>query len=248
MSKNQIWNELTLDALLAASVGMAVKDFEIQCRLKPMQNGKSFFDRVRVAEDLMRQGLIEAEDGYLKISMKELPTSILSELKVGSELAWEIIDYLDQKKRFTQKIDLELLHQIGLEGELAVIKELHNLIPENQWSRIKHISIFDDSAGFDIQAPSIRNIESTILFEIKTSPRPGNNFTFYISQNEARVASLNHNWVLLAVISTENGYNTLGYLNYYQFSDILPKNEDDKCRWETARVTIPKHVFKSGFP
>ena len=142
MSDNQIWNELVLDVIHAASIGMDSKDFEIQCRLAPTQNGKSFFDRVRVAEDLMRTGLIVVEDGSLKLVMKEVPSSLFKELKKGSEVGWKILDYIDHSSKLTQKIDLELIKQIGLDGELAVIEELKNLIPDSHQHRIKHISFF----------------------------------------------------------------------------------------------------------
>lgn len=248
MSDNQIWNELVLDVIHAASIGMDSKDFEIQCRLAPTQNGKSFFDRVRVAEDLMRIGLIVVEDGNLKLAMKEVPSSLFKELRKGSEVGWKILDYIDHSSKLTQKIDLELIKQIGLDGELAVIEELKNLIPGSHQHRIKHISLFDDSAGFDIQAPSIKDIKTTILLEVKTSPRPGDNFTFYISQNEARIASLNEDWALVGVVSREERYRALGFLTYHQFSDYLPVNIDPHGRWESAKITVPKEIFMLGLP
>ena len=248
MSDNQIWNELVLDAIYAASNGMGSKDFEIQCRLAPIQKGKSYFDRVRVAEELMRSGLIEIEDGYLKLATKDVPLSLIVELKSGSEIAWKILDCIDHNSKFSQKIDLELMHQIGLDGEYAVLVELNKVVPETERHRIRHISLYDDSAGFDIQAPSIKDIDSSVLLEVKTSPRPGNNFTFYISQNEARVASLNKNWVLLGVISVESKYKILGFLTYYQFADFLPVNVDPRARWETTKITIPKQAFTLGLP
>jgi hypothetical protein len=248
MADNQIWNELVLDAITAASNGMGAKDFELQCRLAPIQNGKSYFDRVRVAEELMRSGLIEVEDGYFRLASKEIPPSLISELKKGSEVAWEILDCIDRKNKFSQKIDLDLIHQIGLDGEYAVIAELNKLVPESERHRIKHISLFDDSAGFDIQAPSTKNYEFSALLEVKTSPRPGKSFTFYLSQNEARVASLNKNWALLGVISVESEYKVLGFLSYYQFADFLPVNIDKRARWESVKVTIPKDFFILGLP
>jgi hypothetical protein len=248
MADNQIWNELVLDAITAASNGMGARDFDLQCRLAPIQNGKSYFDRVRVAEKLMRDGLIVVEDGYLKLATIDVPLSLISELKNGSEVAWKIFDYIDHKNKFSQKIDLDLLHQIGLEGEYTVISELNKLIPETERHRIKHISLHDDSAGFDIHAPSIKNNQLIALLEVKTSPRPGSNFTFYLSQNEARVASLNKNWVLMGVICVESVYKILGYLSYYQFADMLPINIDTRAKWESVKITIPREFFVLGLP
>jgi hypothetical protein len=86
------------------------------------------------------------------------------------------------------------------------------------------------------------------LLEVKTSPRPGNNFTFYISQNEARVASLNKNWTLLGVISQNLEYKILGFLTYHQFASFLPVNVDACARWETAKITVPRDIFTPGLP
>lgn len=248
MADNQIWNELVLDVTYAASIRMAARDFEIQCRLAPMQNGKSYYDRVRVAEEMLRNGFIQVEDGYLKLATKSPPPSLLDQLKNGSEVAWKIFDCIDRNSNLSKKIDLDLIRQIGLDGELAVIAELNSRIPPNERHRIKHVSLYDDAAGFDIQSPSIKNIESSVLLEVKTSPRPGNDFTFYISQNEVRVASLNKNWVLLGVISEKSQYKILGYLTYQQFADFLPINIDAHARWESAKVTLPRVNFAADIP
>jgi hypothetical protein len=248
MSDNQIWNQLVLDVMYAASIGMGSKDFELQCRLAPMENGKSYYDRIRVADELLRTGIIKLEDGYLKLATKTTPPILISELKNGSELAWKILDNTYQNSNFSQKIDLELIHQIGLDGENVVIVELNKVLPVTEHHRIRHISLYDDSAGFDIHSPSIKNIESAVLLEVKTSPRPGNNFTFYISQNEARVASLNKNWTLLGVISQNLEYKILGFLTYHQFASFLPVNVDACSRWETAKITVPRDIFTPGLP
>jgi hypothetical protein len=248
MSDNQIWNQLVLDVIYAASISMGSKDFELQCRLAPMENGKSYYDRIRVADELLRTGIIKLEDDFLKLGTKTAPPILISELKNGSELAWKISDNIYQNSNFSQKIDLELIHQIGLDGENAVIVELNKVLPFTEHHRIRHISLYDDSAGFDIHSPSIKNIESSVLLEVKTSPRPGNNFTFYISQNEARVASLNKNWTLLGVISQNLEYKILGFLTYHQFASFLPVNVDACARWETAKITVPRDIFTPGLP
>jgi hypothetical protein len=248
MIDSTIWNEMVLEVLIAARKRMSVKDFEVQCRLSPIENGKSFFDRIRVAENLIRDKLIDVEDGYLRLGTQNIPNSLINDLKSGSELAWKILDCLDPTNNSLQKIDLDLLSAIGLEGELAVVKELKNKLPDSEIVRVRHISIVDDSAGFDIHAPSVRNPEAVVLLEVKTSSRPGPNFSFYISKNEVRVAQQNDNWILLGVSSTPSGYRVLGSLTLYQFSDYLPLNQHPQGHWESAKITIPMSLFKSGLP
>lgn len=248
MIDTTIWNELVLEVLTAAREGISVRDFEVQCRLAPIENGKSFFDRIRVADKLKSSRMIEVEDGYLRLTAKNIPLSLIDDLKVGSEVAWEILKCIDPARKNLHKIDLELLHKIGLDGEYAVIEELMKNLPQSETQRIRHISLVDDSAGFDIHAPSVKDVESTMLLEVKTSPRPGSDFTFFITKNEVRVAQHNENWVLLAVISTPHGYQVLGTLAFYQFSDYLPLNQDARGQWESAKITIPKNLFKNGLP
>jgi hypothetical protein len=248
MIDTTIKNELVLEVLIAARQGISVTEFKRQCRHAPLENGKSFYDRIRVAEELLSNQIIEDEDGYLKLTAKKVPATLINDLKVGSEVAWQILDYLDPSKKLVSKIDLELLHKIGLDGEYAVIDELTKCFPKTQIERIRHISLVDDSAGFDIISPSTLNPDSTVLLEVKTSPRPGPNFSFFISKNEARVAQHNDNWFLVAVISTPYGYQVLGTLAFYQFSDYLPLNQDKRGQWESAKISISRDLFKQGLP
>lgn len=248
MIDSLIWDEISLEVLTAARSRMAVKDFEIQCRLAPMENGKSFFDRIRVAESLIREKLITTEDGYLGLSNKIVPESLIENLKTGSLVAWKILDCIEPPKKFLQKIDQELLNRIGLDGELAVIKSLQNNLPAEDIRRIKHISLVDDSVGFDIQAPSLRDLELNLLLEVKTSVRPGDDFNFYISRNEARVAQQNNNWFLIGVESTPSGYKILGSLAFNMFSDLLPVNQSANGQWESAKIVVPKKIFIAGLP
>ena len=243
-----IWDELSLEVVVAARSGMAVKDFEIQCRLAPSAIGKSYFDRIRVADALMSDKLISVENGFLKLTNNFIPESLVDNLVTGSEVAWKILDCIDPPRKFLKKIDQDLLNKIGLDGELAVIQELHSHLDSQELPRVRHISLVDDSAGFDIQSPSIKNTEETLFLEVKTSVRPGELFTFYISKNEARVASQNKNWFLVGVESSVDGFRVLGNLTFNTFSEFLPLNQSRNGEWETAKIVMPKKMFFSGLP
>lgn len=248
MIDNLIWDEISLEVLKAARSGMAVKDFELHCRLAPITNGKSFFDRIRVAESLIQDKLISIDDGYLKIANKMLPESLVNKLITGLPIAWEILDCLDLPKKYLNKLDYDLLNRIGLDGELAVINELKKILPIQVLSRIIHISLVDDSAGFDIQSPSIKFSDENMFLEVKTSVRPGDKFSFYISKNEARVAKQNDNWFLIGVESKPSGCQILGFLTFNMFSDLLPINQSSEGQWESAKIVIPKKIFIEFLP
>jgi Domain of unknown function (DUF3883) len=240
--------ELILEVLRAASDRISIQDFDIQCQLAPSTSGKSYYDRLRVAEKLIDEGIIEKIDDHLRIVAKIAPTWLKEGLLSGSAISWEILEAIDTKGKIQGKIDLELLATIGLEGEKEVISQLKKALPSQLVSRIKHISLTDDSAGFDIASPSTVQNDFACLLEVKTSSRPGRDFRFFISRNEARIASLNENWRLVAVLRGAEGYQILGHLTYAHFSSILPSDSSPFSKWESASVTVPVDLVVPGLP
>jgi hypothetical protein len=241
-------DELILEVLKAASDRISIQDFDIQCQLAPATSGKSYYDRLRVAEKLIDDGLIEKTDDHLRIVSKVVPTWLKEGLLSGSAISWEILELIDAKGKIQGKIDLELLATIGLEGENEVINQLKKALPSQLVSRIKHISLTDDSAGFDIASPSTIQNDFACLLEVKTSSKPGRDFRFFISRNEARIASLNENWRLVAVLRCAEGYRIIGHLTYGHFSSILPADSSPYSRWESASVTVPVDLVVPGLP
>lgn len=243
-----VWDEIALDVVSAAKQEIAIKDFEMQCRLAPSSNGKSYFDRIRVAESLIREKVLAVEDGHLKLPNNNVPDSIVGKLLGGSEVAWKILDLIDPPKRVIRKLDQTLLSGIGLNGELAVIHQLSDSMHKEDFQRVRHVSQYDDSAGFDIQSPSLKSASTTVLLEVKTSVRPGDIFTFFISRNEARIGRQNSNWFLVGVEACEGGYRVFGHISSFLFMDMLPVDQSDFCEWDTARVSLSKQVFFQGLP
>lgn len=240
--------ELILEVLKATSDRISIQDFDIQCQLAPASSGKSYYDRLRVAEKLIDDGLIEKTDGHLRIVAKVAPTWLKEGLLSGSAISWEILAAIDAKGKIQGKIDQELLATIGLGGEKEVINQLKKTLPPQLTSRIKHISLTDDSAGFDIASPSTIQNDFGCLLEVKTSSRPGRDFRFIISRNEARIASLNENWRLVAVLKYSEGYRIIGHLTYAHFSSILPADSSPYAKWDSASVTVPVDLIVPGLP
>jgi hypothetical protein len=251
MALSNIWQELALEVVTAARNKVSVREFKKQCELSPPTPGKSYFDRERVWESLIDDGLIENDDGILRLTRNILnkpPLWLIQELETGSELSWKIVEQCGPTDQILKKIDTHLLQKIGLEGELAVIEQLKQFLPDITHNKIKHISLVDDSAGFDIHAPSIKNSDNVNLLEVKTFSRPGDYFSFYISRNEARVASNNENWRLIGVIRRPDGYHTLGSLQFNQFSHLLPVNVARNGAWESAKINISTNFFTPDLP
>ena len=240
--------ELILEVLKAASARISVQDFDIQCQLAPATSGKSYYDRLRTAEHLIENGIIEKIDDRLRIVVKDAPEWLIQGMLNGSQISWEIFETIDNRGKLKGKIDVELLAAIGLEGEKAVMNQLKQDLPSSFESRIKHISLTDDSAGFDISSPSILQYDNLCLLEVKTSSRPGDDFRFIISRNEARVASHNENWRLVAVRRGPSGYKILGHMRYAHFSDLLPVDSSPHSKWESASIALPVDLIVPGLP
>ena len=240
--------ELILEILKAASARTTIKDFDIQCQLAPATSGKSYYDRLRTAERLIEESIIEKVDDQLRIIAKDAPNWLRQGMLGGSKISWEIFEAIDVKGKIRGKIDLELLTTIGLDGEKEVINQLNQDLPQKVAARISHISLKDDSAGFDISSPSTAQHDYVCLLEVKTSSRPGSDFRFFISRNEARVASLNENWRLVAVLREPTGYRVLGYLSYAHFSNILPVDSSPFAKWDSASIILPIDLIVPGLP
>ena len=248
MSDDYSWDQLKLEVLKAASKKISLRDFDILCQLSPPTAGMSYYDRLRVAENLISEGLVVKEDGFLRISLKHLPSWLITGLENGAQVSWDILQTIDFNQKFENKVDRLLLERIGIEGELQVIKWLNETLDKNIVHKINHVSLTDDSAGFDIVSPSIRNSDDALLLEVKTCSKPGKNFNFFISRNESRIASLNDNWRLIGVVRRPNGYELLGSLRYSVFVDLLPVDTSANGRWESAKITIPIDFFEYGLP
>jgi hypothetical protein len=248
MVESQQWYEIALEVIRAARNRISIRDFEMQCRLAPVYGGKGYHDRLRVAERLITDRIIEKDNGYLRLSIKDIPKWLVDGLEVGSEISWEILENIDPTRKLNHKFDRLLLEKIGLDGEMIVMDFLSNNLTETVFNKVRHISITDDSAGYDIQSPSINNSSDTFFLEVKTSSRPGNDFHFFISKNEARVAAQNDNWRLVGVIRKVTGYELLGSIHFSSFSQFLPTDNSTNGRWESASISIPSSLFVSGLP
>jgi hypothetical protein len=177
------WDEMALEVLNAARNRVSSKDYHLQSKLAPVENGKSFYDRVRVLEKLILDGLVQIDDGDLSVTKKNIPDWLIDGLSNGIEIYWTMFEYINPTSKIREKIDRQLLEEIGLEGEYCVVNFLKSQLAPELLSRLKHISLIDDSAGFDIQTPSLVNTANTCLIEVKTTSRSASEFKLFISRN-----------------------------------------------------------------
>lgn len=248
MLSNNAWQELVLEVLRAAREGISIRDFTIRCQLAPIEIGKSYQDRLRVADKLLADGTIFLDDGFLRITTQDPPAWLADDLKTGLGIAWDILDVIDPTQKLANKYDRIFNEELGYEGEVAVVAQLKCRLPKKLHHLIQHISLVDDSAGFDIRSPSILDASANMLLEVKTTSRPGDQFIFYISRNEARVASLNEAWRLVGVIKESSQLLILGSLSFMQISSFLPIDRTEQGRWESAKISISRSIFNDNLP
>ena len=248
MSESKEWLDLVQEALRLAKKNISYKEYELHSKIARSELGKSYFDRINVLNHLEKEGLIIVENGNLIINTKEIPEWLNNGLINGNAKSWDILESIDFDGKLAQKFDSQALEAIGLDGEKTVLNALRDKFDDELFKRVRHVSQVDDSLGYDISTPSYIYQEKIYLYEVKTSSRADDFFHFFISRNEANVAKKNNNWYLIAVIKENGKYKILGHLRFDVIEPLLPSDNSDDARWESAKVNIPKHLFIKNLP
>ena len=248
MTPSKEWLELVKEVIELARKNMSYKDFEVFAKFSPSQLGKSYFDRMNVLSEMEKDELVIVEDGRLRINNKQLPTWLRDGLVDGYEKSWEILELLDLNGKLLKKVDYEILKEIGLDGEKAVMEQLKNELWTEVYKKVRHVSLTDDSLGYDIYTPSCISLDDFLLYEVKTSSYSGKFFHFYISRNEAKIAAKNTNWFLIGVIKKSNKFEIVGHLKFDVFESFLPTDNSENVSWESAKVKLPMHLLRKNLP
>jgi len=115
-------------------------------------------------------------------------------------------------------------------------------------AKVVRVSLFDDTAGYDIWAPSIGGGER--LLEVKATTRDEDPISIHVSRNEADTGNLRGDWSLVVchVSSVENREGEIkGWSTARELSMRFPKDAPDGT-WEVARVSIPCALLVPGIP
>ena len=234
---------MAVEALNSARRKITVKEFKNYCNMITPEVGKSFYDRIRVAEFLIDQQTILVSDGRLVLNPNSKHLWLENEIFNGSENAWEIAQAIDVSGELERKFDNSLQVQLGLEGELAFISFLGVNLPEARRPTINHVSLTDDTAGYDVSCSSGIHEDEFDFFEVKTSSRISSTFNFFITRNEVKVANSEPNWRIAAMRKVDSKYEFLGLLRLSQFSSYLPKDMHVASKWTSASVAVPLSDF-----
>lgn len=242
------WLEIVRDVVSAAAEGLSIPEFNRRSILQPLNIEASHFDRSRVLVQLIEDQVIAVEDRCLALGRIDSAGWLLDGMKAGNSLVWEVAQLVDVQERVIKKFDHERLAEIGSLGEDFVVDELRRLLSAENSRRIRHISLEDDSVGYDVLTPSVTHSDQVQLLEVKTSVRPGNIFSCFVSRNEFRVGCNNSNWSLVCVRLIDSKPTLLGHINLNLIRNNFPVDQEPSIRWESSRVQIPLVVLRPGLP
>lgn len=234
-----------LEVVNAAKAKQHFEDFKTGGRLSGnVRNG--YQARMIAFLDLSAQGFVKLESGFMALGALSPTTWLTQGLLNGDSESWEFCDaYPFKSCKF--KPDLLNLEKIGREGEDFVISWLMQNLESEFHSGIVHTSLIDDGAGYDIISPTVK-LEERILLEVKTSTRPGDDFTFYLSRNEWSTALRSPNWYLIFVKKIRGSYGIFGYLDSKSLVNYYPCDRHQDFQWTSVAGKLgPDEIF-SGFP
>ena len=237
---------LARDALKFARENRSIYDYR-QFTLRTKGAGTSARDRQRVLDKLIENGTVIVEDETLRISRNADWAWLQVPIQSGDPEVWEIVDDFVPAKHL-ELLEDGVLAEIGAVGESAVIEELRSSLTAADFARVKHVSIFDDSAGYDISAPATRSPNTTRMLEVKTSTRGGKWFRFFLSRNEFVKGSSHDAWSLVFVRIESGEPRILGHLYLAYFEDEIPREVSRNFQSNGFEIRVDTKQILPGLP
>lgn len=147
-------------------------------------------------------------------------------------------------------VDQRSLKELGGAGEEAVVtacrKHLEHRGRTDLAGFVERVSLRSDQLGYDVTSPDTGGLRHRI--EVKTTQGIPGEIAFYLSRNEATVASGDPMWSLVAVRRTLSGeFEVFGWCRAASFTASLPQ-DSDRGRWESVRITMADEQFQAGLP
>jgi hypothetical protein len=243
------WLSMARDVLTAAKANTPTKEFHRICLMRSPRAGMSVNDRLRVADELIAENIVFLRDERLTLPSRQDFDWIEPLLLEGNSVAWELVDLVASADFVSERIfQPEILEEIGRIGEEKVLEELRENLPSELHKRIVHISKRDDSAGYDISTPSTIDHTAQLKLEVKTTCQPGVNFRFLLSRNEFEVGLRNKDWRIVMVQMEGTNTRVLGHIFINAIATLFPIDQDERVKWKTASVSIPRDQIRAGIP
>jgi hypothetical protein len=241
------WIEVASEIIEASESRWTVEDYKRFCGLQLPEAGKDRFFRLNVLAEMLQQNLVVLEDGRLALGDPNNSTWLCNELRRGDTAAWSFVE-ASYPAKTARKFDDQHLKEIGLEGEKWVVEQYREKLSAEFLDRIRHVSVTDDTLGFDIASPSIQYKSRYLHIEVKTSVRATSKFEFYLSRNEYEVSRKDQNWVLLLVRKQAGLYEIFGHAYHSTLHGLVPIDVDDSGSWASAKLSLASADVFRGLP
>ncbi len=248
IKKNPEYLKMAIEAIEFAKNRFTIGDYIRFCKSRPRTLHDNYDQRRIIMDLLINSRLIQIDGRQLYILDLKPDTWLEKELSLGDETTWKIVETVNPNNILLNKFDEKKIKEIGLDGELFVIEKFKERIAKEFHKDIKHVSLKDDSAGYDIITPSINHKYGKVLLEVKTSIRPSKKFNFFISRNEYEVGLQNPNWYLIFVQILNGEKQILGFLKPSFFSELIPIEKDSTVKWHSLKITVDKENINKGLP
>jgi hypothetical protein len=244
-----LWFETAKEIIGWAKLEKRIDDFILDCKMRPQVLGQSYSYRIDVMQELVRNELVVIEDDKLSIGDSLDIEWLILALREGNQLAWELVEAIGNDKTIAKKFNAEELKRIGDCGEKFVFNLLKQTHTEELHGQLKHVSLRDDTVGYDIEGLSIHDAERTTHLEVKTTVKPVvKTFEFYLSRHEFEVGKRKRNWCIVAVAIKNGEAVLIGHLYCYQFESRIPSDLDDDVSWQSYKLRIDLSLFRDGLP
>ena len=234
-----------LETVKAAQRGLHVDEFRATGRFSSdLEVGYEF--RMRSLNSLVEQGFVSIRKDRLVLGDLNPAPWLLDGLATGNTDAWEICDsFPSAARKFSpDEVSLSL---IGLQGEEFALSRIQEALPYPLHQGIKHISLTDDTAGYDISFLGATQGELQ-HWEVKTTSRSSENFNFFLSRNEWNSARVIPNWYLVLILKNSEGHTVFGHLDGPSLVSYFPVDGHPRFRWSVTKGELePDEVF-TGLP
>lgn len=239
-------SRLSLRCIRAAKEGMFFEDFKIQARIS-LTHGEDYPDQIRTLLGLIDEGFVRLSNSRLALGELTRTSWIQEGIESGLADVWDIIDnYPKQAWKFNPEDLSRAL--LGSKGEEFVVDLLKDALAYPLNTQIEHLSLLDDSLGFDIRTPSTKDNARESQIEVKTTSRPGQEFGFFLTRNEYASSLRCSNWNLVLVQIVAGSKFLLGHVPARYLEELVPINVSESMHWELAHGRLDTRDVLEGLP
>jgi hypothetical protein len=139
---------------------------------------------------------------------------------------------------------------VGAAGEVAVMEHYRTLLTtsgkEDLLASLIHVSLISDQLGYDIKAPDGRGASHRL--EVKTCSTRGEEFTFYVSRNEADTGSRDPSWRIVVCRYVDETAEVVGWVSFSAVESLMPADPPGRGRWASVQITLHRSALTAGLP